>query len=78
MIALDLAIGICLYACAPGGGDGERSSDDFVKWARQAAVPIDSVEPGSSFDDLQPLKQIVGRARLASCSFASRAQRTPD
>ena len=47
------------------GGSADRSlSDVFVEWASANAVPIKTVEPGAPFDDLQPLKTIVGGARV--------------
>ena len=47
------------------GGSADRSlSDVFVEWASANAVPIKTVEPGARFDDLQPLKTIVGGARV--------------
>ena len=42
----------------------EQPSEPFVRWARENAIPITTTEPGKGFDDLQPLKQIVGEARV--------------
>jgi len=42
----------------------KQPSDLFARWARENAIPITTTEPGKGFDDLQPLKQIVGEARV--------------
>jgi len=47
-----------------GGSADGSPSDVFIEWASTNAVPIKTVEPGAPFDDLQPLKTIVGGARV--------------
>lgn len=50
---------------SPSGSLPDPSqSDSFIEWAAQNAAPLEAVEPGSPFDDLEPLKKIVGRARV--------------
>jgi erythromycin esterase len=38
--------------------------NNFLQWAKQNAHPIKSLSPGTGFDDLQVLKEIVGDARI--------------
>lgn len=35
-----------------------------MRWAAARAVRIRTVEPEGSFEDLRPLKQIIGSARV--------------
>ena len=42
------------------------SMRDFVSWAKEHATPIDRDADPSRFDDLSPLKEIVGGARIVS------------
>jgi erythromycin esterase len=52
---------LLLSSCA------EKSVDNKVKeWISEYAVPITTVQPGSGFDDLEPMKDIVGEARIVS------------
>jgi len=41
------------------------NEDAFVEWAAANAIPITSTKPGSGFDDLTPLENIIGDARVA-------------
>jgi len=56
----------------PPGGAGEQSQcseqapEAFVAWAKHNAVRITTTEPGNDFRDLQPLKKIVGNARVVA------------
>jgi erythromycin esterase len=38
----------------------------LVTWLEQNAIPFKTTKPGSGFDDLQPLKSIVGNARIVA------------
>ncbi len=42
----------------------QEAADAFVAWAREHAIPIATIEPGRGFEDLQPLKDLVGSARV--------------
>jgi erythromycin esterase len=44
----------------------EQPDRAVVEWVMANAVPLKSVEAGSGFGDLQPLKGMVGNARIAS------------
>jgi erythromycin esterase-like protein len=35
-------------------------------WVKQHAIPLKSVEAGNGFEDLQPLKRVIGDARIVS------------
>ncbi|MCE2612322.1 erythromycin esterase family protein [Flavobacteriaceae bacterium D16] len=52
---------LSLFSCA------EKSGDYQVKeWISEHAVPITTVQPSSGFDDLEPIKDMVGDARIVS------------
>lgn len=42
----------------------QEASKSFVAWAREHAIPIATIEPGRGFEDLQPLQEIIGNARI--------------
>ncbi len=42
----------------------QNASEAFVAWAREHAIPIATSEPGRGFEDLQPIKTLVGDARI--------------
>lgn len=42
----------------------KQRSEAFVRWARENAIPITTTEPGEGFYDLQPLKKLIGKARV--------------
>lgn len=44
-------------------------------WLRENAVPLRSAQPGQDFTDLQPLKKIVGEARVVSLGEATHGSR---
>ena len=45
----------------------ERTVDQQVEeWIADNAIPLKTVQAGSGFDDLKPLKEIVGDARIVS------------
>ena len=37
---------------------------DFATWLRDNATRLDSLDPGASLDDLEPLREIMGDARV--------------
>src|SRR5262245_48638272 len=57
-----LVVSFMTLASRPSGDD--RS--DFIAWARQHAHPLSSALPGPSPDDLEPLRSIVGPARIVA------------
>jgi erythromycin esterase len=46
-------------------------ADAFVAWAKEHALDISTVEPGHGFADLQPIKAIVGGARVIALGEAA-------
>jgi erythromycin esterase len=62
-----LFIGLWLTGCTPDEG----STSQAVVWVQENAIPISTTQPGSSFADLQPLKAIIGEARLVSLGEAT-------
>jgi erythromycin esterase-like protein len=65
----------CLFAgalLAPASGSDEQDSN---QWLRQHAIPIQTVEAGHGFADLQPLKSVVGDARIVELGEATHGTR---
>jgi erythromycin esterase len=44
----------------------QKSTSSFLEWADEHAITLTSIEPGQGFSDLQPLKQIIGDARVVA------------
>jgi erythromycin esterase-like protein len=55
----------------------EQASEEHaaVQWIRQNAVPLQTVEAGHGFADLEPLGQIVGNARIVELGEATHGTR---
>ena len=51
------------------------AEDPVVEWMRSRAVRLDTVEAGNGFSDLQPLKSVVGDARIVSLGEATHGTR---
>jgi erythromycin esterase-like protein len=51
------------------------SDQPEVTWIRNNAVKLQTVEAGHGFDDMQPLKKIVGNARIVSLGEATHGTR---
>lgn len=50
-------------------------SAPFIAWAKKHAIPLKTAEPGSGFEDLQPFKAIVGRARVVGVGESTHGTR---
>ena len=48
-----------------------RSRDAAAEWLRANAIPFETTEPGSGFEDLMPLKEIIGDARIVALGEAT-------
>ena len=48
---------------------------DSRQWIREHAVPLKSAQAGQGFDDMQPLKKMVGDARIVSLGEATHGTR---
>ncbi len=58
------------------GATSTKETDDEVKaWLKGNAIALRTVETGNGFDDMQPLKKIVGNARLVSLGEATHGAR---
>ena len=44
-------------------------------WIRQKAIPLKTVEAGNGFADMQPLKKVIGNARIVSLGEATHGTR---
>src|SRR5262245_5848460 len=68
-----------LIAAAAAGGltrDARASErDGVVAWIRRHAIPLATVEPGSTFDDLEPLRAMLAKARVVSLGEATHGTR---
>jgi erythromycin esterase len=50
-------------------------ADPLAAWLKSNVIPIKAVTPGSGFDDLQPLKRVVGGARVVALGEATHGTR---
>lgn len=44
----------------------DSSDDPVVDWIKSAAVPLKSTQAGNGFDDMRPIKALVGPARIVA------------
>jgi len=51
------------------------AGQDAVAWLRANALPLASAEPGTPFDDLAPLRAMLGKARVVSMGEATHGTR---
>jgi erythromycin esterase len=58
--------------------EGERPPEqernvapEISNWLRENAIPFDTTEPDSDFDDLMPLKEIIGDSRVVALGEAT-------
>jgi erythromycin esterase len=47
----------------------------ITTWIRKHAIPLKTVEPGSGFTDMAPLKQVMGNARIVAAGEATHGTR---
>jgi erythromycin esterase len=67
-------------ALAGGGyvlvrGQNTSAGPEVVSWLKANAIPLASAEPGSGFDDLAPLRSLIGDARIVSLGEATHGTR---
>ena len=51
------------------------SAQQPMDWIRKNAIPLQTVEAGNGFDDMQPLKKVVGDARIVALGEATHGTR---
>jgi erythromycin esterase-like protein len=59
-----LAAFLLTIASVALAGSGEPPKSEEVKWLVEHAIPFDTPEAASGFDDLEPLRTVVGDARI--------------
>lgn len=52
-----------------------QPTPEQTEWIKAHAIPLKTVVAGSGFDDLQPLKQIIGEARIVGLGEATHGTR---
>jgi hypothetical protein len=65
----------CLILVAPIAYAAVSYDQAAIQWLRQHAVPLQTVEAGHGFTDLQPLGQMVGNARIVELGEATHGTR---
>jgi erythromycin esterase-like protein len=78
LMAFALAIAGAQSAPVPAATEPNASASEehaAVQWMRQNAIPLQTVEAGHGFEDLQPLGQVVGNARIVELGEATHGTR---
>jgi erythromycin esterase-like protein len=63
---------VALLAVSPLEG---QEIDPIIDWIRSHAVPLKTPEAGNGFDDLGPLRALIGQARIVSLGEATHGSR---
>lgn len=69
------AIGLIMAMYGCGAAEEKAGRDATQAWLATHAVRLRTVEPRNGFDDMQPLKQIVGTARVVALGEATHGTR---
>ena len=78
LLAFGLAVADAQSApvSAAAGTNAQTSEEQAaIQWMRQNAIPLETVEAGHGFADLQPLGQMVGNARIVELGEATHGTR---
>src|SRR5512145_1222218 len=73
-----LTLPSCGSSPTPPSQDSSAHADILAgasAWLRGAAVPFDRVDPADNLDDLEPLRRLVGDARIVSLGEATHGTR---
>jgi erythromycin esterase len=62
--------GLALLLSGPQKLSAEQKAE-LHAWLKENAIPLNSVEAGSGFEDMQPLKAMIGDARIVALGEAS-------
>lgn len=57
------------------GEEALEPTPEAVEWVREHAIPFETVVPGSGFDDLAPLKEMVGDALIVALGEVTHGSR---
>ena len=82
-VFLLLLLGLVTAGCDSAGDNGDETPivapgglDPAIRtWLQQTVIPFETVEPNDDFSDLQPLKDIIGDARIVSLGEATHGTR---
>lgn len=69
------ALAALLLCCGALPAVAQEAPDATVAWIKERAVPIKTPEAGNGFEDLQPLKKIIGDARIVSLGESTHGSR---
>ncbi|MBN9659055.1 MAG: erythromycin esterase family protein [Acidobacteria bacterium] len=70
------AAGAAAIRAQPAGAHGPLASSAAVpEWIRRAAIPLSTPVAGHGFDDMEPLKALVGDARIVALGEATHGTR---
>jgi erythromycin esterase len=53
----------------------KESPKEVVDWFRRAAIPLRTAEPGHGVEDMRPLRELVGKARIVALGEATHGTR---
>lgn len=71
-LVLFLAAALLLVSCDSGGPSPEEAfPSEAVSWLRANAHSFDTAEPTGDFSDLEPLREMIGDARIVSLGEAT-------
>ncbi len=81
MLPVLLALGLAAFGQRPNISASQspraavQAADPVRDWIRLNAIPLATPEAGHGFSDMQPLKQIIGKARIVSLGEATHGTR---
>lgn len=75
MLRCALAFLLAAVYLLPGGGSASTQGDAVKSWLASNAIPLRTVEAGHGFADMQPLKKVIGPARIVSLGEATHGTR---